>query len=85
MLDSTSPEEARRELRADVAAMRELHVLQWKDIVLAPSAMVSVEETTQRSTDPETVEAEERAQRRRISLASSGGPVKALGGEQRNQ
>jgi hypothetical protein len=76
-LDDT-PAVKRAELRSDVALMRELGVLQWKDIVLG-SDPVATENTTQPSRSPEELQRELVANRRRIALASSGGPVK-LGG-----
>lgn len=70
--------ERRARLKADVALMRELGVSQWGNIVLGnppPPATEPRTESTQPRLSPEEQAKRDEEHRRRLCLASSGGPV----------
>lgn len=59
--------------------MRELGVSHWRDIALG-AAPVTHPTTTQQSISPEQARAKELAERQRVAMAASGGPVRRLSG-----
>lgn len=71
------PNDNREALRADVAVMRELGVLEWNGIKLGPEPLPATE--TQPRFSLEEQERHNRVERMRVAMASSGGPVKRLG------
>lgn len=80
-LASDTADERRENLRRDVEAMVSLRVSKWNGIELHASAFTPAppaENTTQQRLSPEAAEMMQREERRRISMASSGGPVRRL-------
>ena len=72
----------RAQLRLDVELMRELGVAEWREIKLGPAPEQHDEErSTQQRFTADELEKRARDERRRISMASSGGPVKRVGGD----
>lgn len=81
---ASTPNAQRSELRADVAVMIELGVIEWKDIKLHEGAFHArnsppVEESTQRSRSPEEIAKQLRFEREQLMSRAVGGPVKRGG------
>ncbi len=68
------------DLEARVRKMRDLGVTRWGDIELGPAPTSDVESDDNMAQQPTAAQLEQRAreERRRVALASSGGPLRRL-------
>jgi len=80
-LEPDTADTAREALRRDVEAMVSLRVLRWNGIELHESALITsatTEDTTQQRFSPDQIVERDRAERARVTMAASGGPVRRL-------